>query len=65
MFSTVNKISCARIWPYKSINENALVLLKTSSLLPGIDIRQTKFIRMMNKEGFTKIVKFMTPGVGF
>ena len=28
--------SCARVWPYKSYSENALFLLKSSSLLPGI-----------------------------
>ena len=27
-------------------------------------IRQTKYILMMTKEGFTKIVNFMNPGAG-
>ena len=27
-------------------------------------MRQTKYIVMMNKEGSTKIVTFMTPGAG-
>ena len=27
-------------------------------------IRQTKYVLMMNKEGSTKIVNFMTPGAG-
>ena len=29
-----------------------------------IEIRQTKCVVMMTKEGFTKIVNFMTPGAG-
>ena len=33
---------CARVWPYKSYSENALFLLKSSSLLPGID--QTNYV---------------------
>ena len=27
-------------------------------------IRQTKYVVMMTKEGFTKIINFMTPGAG-
>ena len=27
-------------------------------------MKQTKYVVMMNKEGSTKIVNFMTPGVG-
>ena len=28
-------------------------------------IRQTKYVVMMTKEGYTKIVNLMTPGAGF
>ena len=28
-------------------------------------MKQTKYVEMMNKEGSTKIVHFMTPGAGF
>ena len=33
-------------------------------LYSGAQIRQTKYIVMMTKEGSTKIVTFMTPGAG-
>ena len=36
---------------------------KSYSLLPGIG-RQIKYVVMITKEGFTKIVNFMTPAAG-
>ena len=51
------------MWSYKSYSENALLLLKFSSLLSTLSqIRQTDCIVMMIKEGSAKIVNFMTPG---
>ena len=48
---------CARAWPY---NENALFLLKSSSLLPGID--KTKWVKINDEiRRVYQIVNFITP----
>ena len=41
-----------------------MYFLKILLLYSQALIRQTKYVVMMNKEGSTKIVNFMTPGVG-
>ena len=41
-----------------------MYFLKNLLLYSQALIRQTKYVVMMTKEGSTKIVKFMTPGVG-
>ena len=43
--------SCSRVWQYtcKSYSENALFLLKSSSLLPGID--QTNYVYSIDDQG--------------
>ena len=48
-------------WPYKSYSENALSF-KNRLLYSQAQIRQTKYIVMLTKEGSTKIVSFMSPG---
>ena len=52
------------MWPYKSYSENALFILKSSSLYFILFILLSKYIVMMTKEGSSKIVNFMTPGAG-
>ena len=41
-----------------------MYFLKNLLLYSQALIRQTKYVVMMTKEGSTKIVNFMTPGVG-
>ena len=41
-----------------------MYFLKNLLLFSQALIRQTKYVVMMTKEGFTKIVNFMTPGAG-
>ena len=40
-----------------------IISIMSFSLLPGID-KKNKYIVLMTKEGFTKIINFMTPGAG-
>ena len=49
-------------WPYQSYSENALCFLNL--LYSQAQIRQTKYIVMMTKEGSTKIVNIIIPGAG-
>ena len=44
--------------------ENASFLLKNQLLYSQAQIKQSKYIIMMIKKGFSKVVNFMTPGAG-
>ena len=56
--------SCAKLWPYKPYSKNAL-FLKMLIFFSTAEHRSDKLsiytVIMINKEGFTKTVKFMTP----
>ena len=54
-------IQRGRYFEVKSVN--LLYFFKQSSLLPGID-QANQLCSNDKKEGFTKIVNFMTPGAG-
>ena len=55
--------SCAKVCPYKSYSENTLFLLNLL-LYSGAWFIQTMCIVIMTEEGSTKIVNFMTSGLG-
>ena len=55
--------SCAGAWPYKSLSKNDL-FLSNLLLYSQAQIRQTKYIVIMTKEGSTKIVTTITPCAG-
>ena len=55
--------SYARAWPYKSFSENALFLLKSTSLFPGIDQTNQVCSNYVQVRVY-QIVNFKTPGAG-
>ena len=55
--------SCAGAWPYQSCSEHAFIPLNIF-FFTHRHRSETKYKVIMSKEGYTKIVIFMTPGAG-